>query len=150
MCLQPVEIYVDDEAKLTLHGLVQHYIMLNEPEKNRKLNELLDALDFNQVHNLWTEAESCACLRSLCCLLLDANWSGLWHSQIVEQCLHGTASMQAYASCGCLSMQLECRWSSSSSQWLGRESSTSCWWTATSQPSAFTPACSRRKGGPGC
>ena len=40
---------MDDEAKLTLHGLVQHYIMLNEDEKNRKLNDLLDALDFNQA-----------------------------------------------------------------------------------------------------
>ncbi|KAH0988791.1 hypothetical protein GBA52_000274 [Prunus armeniaca] len=45
----PMEIYVDDEAKLTLHGLVQHYIKLTEAEKNRKLNDLLDALDFNQV-----------------------------------------------------------------------------------------------------
>ncbi|KAL2234711.1 UNVERIFIED_CONTAM: DEAD-box ATP-dependent RNA helicase 15 [Sesamum indicum] len=45
----PMEIYVDDEAKLTLHGLVQHYIKLTELEKNRKLNDLLDALDFNQV-----------------------------------------------------------------------------------------------------
>lgn len=45
----PMEIYVDDEAKLTLHGLVQHYVMLNEDQKNRKLNDLLDALDFNQV-----------------------------------------------------------------------------------------------------
>ena len=44
-----MEIYVDDEAKLTLHGLVQHYVMLNEGEKNRRLNDLLDALDFNQV-----------------------------------------------------------------------------------------------------
>jgi ATP-dependent RNA helicase UAP56/SUB2 len=72
-----MEIYVDDEAKLTLHGLVQviqefsafesctffylfsqnnwnriflqHYIKLSEAEKNRKLNDLLDALDFNQV-----------------------------------------------------------------------------------------------------
>lgn len=102
-----MEIYVDDEAKLTLHGLVQvsscffvdiglmlllviavstglyrsicmyllyatvltlffilqsregvltkentcmqHYIKLGEVEKNRKLNDLLDALDFNQV-----------------------------------------------------------------------------------------------------
>eukprot|EP00951_Prasinocladus_malaysianus_P020766 scaffold170385_cov48-Prasinocladus_malaysianus.AAC.1 len=44
----PMEIYVDDEAKLTLHGLVQHYIMLEESDKNRKLNDLLDALDFNQ------------------------------------------------------------------------------------------------------
>ncbi|KAG8375784.1 hypothetical protein BUALT_Bualt10G0136400 [Buddleja alternifolia] len=46
---QPMEIYVDDEAKLTLHGLVQHYIKLTELEKNRKLNDLLDALDFNQI-----------------------------------------------------------------------------------------------------
>jgi hypothetical protein len=46
---QPMEIYVDDEAKLTLHGLVQHYVMLQEDEKNRKLTDLLDALDFNQV-----------------------------------------------------------------------------------------------------
>ncbi|KAL3655481.1 DEAD-box ATP-dependent RNA helicase 15 [Castilleja foliolosa] len=45
----PMEIYVDDEAKLTLHGLVQHYIKLTDLEKNRKLNDLLDALDFNQV-----------------------------------------------------------------------------------------------------
>ncbi|KAL8483355.1 hypothetical protein ACS0TY_026162 [Phlomoides rotata] len=44
-----MEIYVDDEAKLTLHGLVQHYIKLSEMEKNQKLNDLLDALDFNQV-----------------------------------------------------------------------------------------------------
>ncbi|AED91647.1 DEAD/DEAH box RNA helicase family protein [Arabidopsis thaliana] len=47
--IDPMEIYVDDEAKLTLHGLVQHYIKLSEMEKNRKLNDLLDALDFNQV-----------------------------------------------------------------------------------------------------
>eukprot|EP00878_Enallax_costatus_P000762 GHUV01000880.1.p1 GENE.GHUV01000880.1~~GHUV01000880.1.p1 ORF type:complete len:429 (+),score=142.27 GHUV01000880.1:187-1473(+) len=46
---KPAEIYVDDESKLTLHGLVQHYVMLHEEEKNRKLTDLLDALDFNQV-----------------------------------------------------------------------------------------------------
>jgi ATP-dependent RNA helicase UAP56/SUB2 len=44
----PMEIYVDD-SKLTLHGLQQHYVKLAENEKNRKLNELLDALEFNQV-----------------------------------------------------------------------------------------------------
>ena len=55
-CLQPMEIFVDDEAKLTLHGLVQHYIMLNEDEKNRKLNDLLDALDFNQVSSFSTRS----------------------------------------------------------------------------------------------
>ncbi|KAG8459437.1 hypothetical protein KFE25_013073 [Diacronema lutheri] len=44
----PMEIYVDD-CKLTLHGLQQHYVKLSEAEKNRKLNDLLDALEFNQV-----------------------------------------------------------------------------------------------------
>ena len=46
---QPMEVYVDDEAKLTLHGLQQHYLKIKENEKNRKLFELLDALEFNQV-----------------------------------------------------------------------------------------------------
>jgi ATP-dependent RNA helicase UAP56/SUB2 len=45
----PLEIYVDDETKLTLHGLQQYYIKLDEREKNRKLNELLDELQFNQA-----------------------------------------------------------------------------------------------------
>jgi len=45
----PLEIYVDDETKLTLHGLQQYYIKLDEVEKNRKLNDLLDSLEFNQV-----------------------------------------------------------------------------------------------------
>lgn len=44
----PVEIYIDHESKLTLHGLQQYYVQLNEAQKNRKLNDLLDALDFNQ------------------------------------------------------------------------------------------------------
>lgn len=44
-----MEIYVDNETKLTLHGLQQHYVKLQENEKNRKLNDLLDALEFNQV-----------------------------------------------------------------------------------------------------
>lgn len=47
--LQPMEVYVDDEAKLTLHGLIQHYVKLKENEKNKKLFELLDILEFNQV-----------------------------------------------------------------------------------------------------
>jgi ATP-dependent RNA helicase UAP56/SUB2 len=34
---------------LTLHGLQQYYLKLEEKEKNRKLNELLDNLEFNQV-----------------------------------------------------------------------------------------------------
>jgi len=45
----PREIYINDGAKLTLHGLQQYYINLTEEEKNRKLVDLLDVLEFNQV-----------------------------------------------------------------------------------------------------
>jgi len=48
-CQDPMEIFVDDDTKLTLHGLQQYYIRLEENQKNRKLNDLLDALEFNQV-----------------------------------------------------------------------------------------------------
>ena len=44
-----MEIFVDDETKLTLHGLQQYYVKLEEKDKNRKLNQLLDTLEFNQV-----------------------------------------------------------------------------------------------------
>eukprot|EP00972_Heterocapsa_arctica_P045759 6752809-Heterocapsa_arctica.AAC.1 len=45
----PHEIRVDEESKLTLHGLLQYFVKLDEKAKNRKLNDLLDALEFNQV-----------------------------------------------------------------------------------------------------
>merc|ERR1712025_769780 len=45
----PHEIRVDEESKLTLHGLLQYYTKITEKEKNRTLNDLLDALEFNQV-----------------------------------------------------------------------------------------------------
>merc|ERR1712070_193586 len=48
-CQDPMEIYIDDDTKLTLHGLQLYYIKLAEAEKNRKLNDLLDVLEFNQV-----------------------------------------------------------------------------------------------------
>jgi len=48
-CQDPMEIYIDDETKLTLHGLQLYYAKLAEAEKNRKLNDLLDVLEFNQA-----------------------------------------------------------------------------------------------------
>ncbi|EZG79806.1 DEAD-box ATP-dependent RNA helicase [Gregarina niphandrodes] len=45
----PIEVIVDDEAKLTLHGLLQFYVKLTESQKNRTLSDLLDRLEFNQV-----------------------------------------------------------------------------------------------------
>lgn len=47
--VQPMEVFVDDETKLTLHGLQQYYSKLKDSEKNRKLFDLLDVLEFNQV-----------------------------------------------------------------------------------------------------
>lgn len=45
----PFELYVDSESKLTLHGLKQYYVKLEDNQKIKKLIELLDNLDFNQV-----------------------------------------------------------------------------------------------------
>ena len=94
--LQPMEIYVDDEAKLTLHGLVQHYIMLNEEEKNRKLNDLLDALDFNQVHLLCLACTSSGNLR--CCCVLRAFRRRHHFKEVFVHCpgvIHGPVLGQA-------------------------------------------------------
>lgn len=46
----PLEIFSDiGQEKLTLHGLQLYYIKLSEAEKNRRLNDLLDELSYNQV-----------------------------------------------------------------------------------------------------
>lgn len=47
--MQPAEIFVDSDSKLTLHGLHQYYVELEPKQKNRKLTDLLDTIDFNQV-----------------------------------------------------------------------------------------------------
>ncbi|KAH7547394.1 hypothetical protein FEM48_Zijuj01G0305100 [Ziziphus jujuba var. spinosa] len=79
----PMEIYVDDEAKLTLHGLVQHYIKLSEGEKNRKLTDLLDALDFNQVVIFVKSVSRAAELNKL---LADSNFPSI--------CIHSGMSQE--------------------------------------------------------
>jgi len=61
----PMEVYVDDEAKLTLHGLQQHYVKLRDNEKNRKLFDLLDALEFNQVVIFVKSVQRCIALAQL-------------------------------------------------------------------------------------
>jgi len=61
----PIEIYVDNESKLTLHGLQQYYVKLKEVQKNRKLNELLDALEFNQVVIFVNSGQRCRELNQL-------------------------------------------------------------------------------------
>jgi len=43
----PCEFFIDEE-KLTLDGLKQYYFPIDEKDKNRKLIDILDGLDFNQ------------------------------------------------------------------------------------------------------
>ena len=40
---------MDDETKLSLDGLTMYVSRLSESEKNRRLNDLLDELTYNQV-----------------------------------------------------------------------------------------------------
>ncbi|XP_067643132.1 ATP-dependent RNA helicase WM6-like [Eurosta solidaginis] len=60
-----MEVFVDDEAKLTLHGLQQHCVELMENEKNRKLFDLLDVLEFNQVVIFVKSVQRCKTLVGL-------------------------------------------------------------------------------------
>jgi ATP-dependent RNA helicase UAP56/SUB2 len=50
-----------------LHGLQQYYVKLTEEQKNRKLNDLLDVLDFNQVVIFVNGVKRCKELNKLLC-----------------------------------------------------------------------------------
>lgn len=67
----PIEIFVDNESKLTLHGLQQYFVKLKEDQKNRKLNDLLDALEFNQVVIFVNGVRRC---KELSKLLIECNF----------------------------------------------------------------------------
>lgn len=79
----PAEIYVDDDSKLTLHGLQQYFVSLKENEKNRKLNDLLDALEFNQVVIFVSKVSRA---RELNRLLEECNFPSI--------CIHGGMKQQ--------------------------------------------------------
>jgi len=70
----PMEVYIDDEAKLTLHGLQQHYVKLKDSEKNRKLFELLDVLEFNQVVIFVKSVQRCVAMSQL---LVEQNFPAI-------------------------------------------------------------------------
>jgi len=79
----PLEIYINDGAKLTLHGLQQYYVKLEEKEKNRKLVDLLDALEFNQCVIF---VKSVARASELNKLLNDCNFPSICiHSSMKQQ-----------------------------------------------------------------
>ncbi|KAI1723192.1 DEAD/DEAH box helicase domain-containing protein [Ditylenchus destructor] len=80
---EPMEVYVDDEAKLTLHGLQQYYVRLKENEKNRKLLDLLDALEFNQVVIFVRSVSRCRALNQL---LIEQNFPSIAiHRQMSQE-----------------------------------------------------------------
>ena len=69
-----MEVYVDDEAGLRLDGLKQHYIKLTDAEKNRKLFDLLDVIEFNQVVIFVSATARCKALTKL---LTDQNFPAI-------------------------------------------------------------------------
>merc|ERR1711900_79981 len=79
----PHEISVDQESKLTLHGLLQYFVKLSEKERNRKLNDLLDALEFNQVVIFVKSVRRCAELDKL---LQECNFPSI--------CIHSRLDMK--------------------------------------------------------
>jgi len=78
----PMEIYIDDQTKLTLDGLRQHYVKLLENEKNRKLIDLLDKLEFNQVVIFVKSTQRCS---ALCKLLVEQNFPAVEIHRNMEQ-----------------------------------------------------------------
>ncbi|KAF6779213.1 hypothetical protein AHF37_01232 [Paragonimus kellicotti] len=71
---KPLEIFIENDSKLTLHGLRQHYVKVKENEKNRKLFELLDELQFNQVIIFVKSVQRCMALSQL---LVDQNFPAI-------------------------------------------------------------------------
>lgn len=168
-CFQPMEVFVDDETKLTLHGLQQYYCKLKDSEKNRKLFDLLDVLEFNQV-SAWLDAHSSSHIYSLAdasdqtrpCLLQSCCDSSLFPKKVVFYDVHLNAlAFPPRLPCSCrlwfLSEVLEvvflrvilclsCRWWSSwspfSAVWLFH----SYWWSRTSPPLPSTEEWHRKRG----
>ena len=81
-CQDPMEIFVDDDTKLTLHGLQQYFIRLDESEKNRKLTQLLDAIQFNQVVIFVSRVPRAT---ELCKLLVECNFPAIYIHARLEQ-----------------------------------------------------------------
>jgi len=79
----PLEIYINAGEKLTLHGLQQFYANLKEEQKNRKLVDLLDALEFNQVVIFVKSVSRCEVLNKL---LVECNFPSTFvHSRMKQE-----------------------------------------------------------------
>ncbi|GBG25360.1 ATP-dependent RNA helicase SUB2 [Hondaea fermentalgiana] len=81
-CQEPHEIFIDDQSKLTLHGLQQYYVDLEEDQKNRKLSDLLDAIQFNQVIIFVSKVQRAT---ELCKLLVECNFPAICCTSKMKQ-----------------------------------------------------------------
>lgn len=89
---EPAEIYVDQRAKLTLHGLTQYFINVTEAEKTRKLCDILDVVDFNQAIIFTCSVERCEALsRQLQALKFPA--------QAIHSRMDQKSRLKVYESC---------------------------------------------------
>jgi len=70
----PLEIIVNDSSKLTLHGLQQYYVRVVEKHKVKKLFNILDSVEFNQVVVFTKKTERAD---YLCRLLKDGNFPAI-------------------------------------------------------------------------
>ncbi|OAV90565.1 hypothetical protein PTTG_06187 [Puccinia triticina 1-1 BBBD Race 1] len=80
---QPLEIYVDEQTKLTLHGLQQNFVQIVKAAKNQKLHNLLDTLEFNQEESIGRNKQFKAFKK--CILIRPSLLSGL-----LKPCLWAT------------------------------------------------------------
>ncbi|CAF4201356.1 unnamed protein product [Adineta steineri] len=79
----PLEIYMNDEIKLTNHDLRQYYIKLHENEKPQKLINFLDKLEFTQLIIFVKSVSRCI---DLCKLLIEQNFPAIEiHSGMAQE-----------------------------------------------------------------
>merc|ERR1712176_1442832 len=121
------EVYVDDEAKLTLHGLRQHYVKLKDNEKNRKLFELLDVLEVNQVIIFVKTGPRCIALSQL---LVEQNFPAI--------CIHRAMTQEER-----LSRYQQFKISRSASWW--RRTCSGAVWTSSASTSSSTTTCPKTR-----
>lgn len=78
-----------------MHGLHQYYVKLAENAKNRKLNDLLDNLEFNQVCIFVRSAQRASELNKL---LNECNFPSICiHSQMLQEERYEVCSLCFFA-----------------------------------------------------
>ena len=72
--VDPLEVMVKDDAKLTLRGLQQRYVKVTDREKNSQICRILDKVEFDQVLIFVNSIERCLRLTDL---LKDQNFPAI-------------------------------------------------------------------------